>query len=234
MNCRAICFDLDDTLWDTRTVLNAAEEAFHTHLRNEYPEIAQEMPTVFRERMFSLMKERPDKAHDYTFLRQTVLTKSAECAGLCPITVLSTAMPAFLKVRSTPTLYPHVISTLQALSNMGIELGVITNGNCNLDYIPHLQSFFTFCISAEEAGSPKPHEAPFKLAGQSWKNGEEYPPENIVHVGDDLHSDIKGAKAMGWKTVWITPENTEKQVEADAMVSHVGNLLDVITKWNSK
>ena len=48
-------------------------------------------------------------------------------------------------------------------------------------------------------------------------------PEQVVHIGDSLSSDVKGASALGIDTIWLNRRNRE----VPKGVCSVGNLLEV-------
>ena len=61
-----------------------------------------------------------------------------------------------------------------------------------------ISKYFSFTISAEEVGAPKPHEEIFLAALQQTKVDK----HEFVYVGDDMVNDIDGAKNVGMTTVW--------------------------------
>ena len=61
-----------------------------------------------------------------------------------------------------------------------------------------ISKYFSFSISAEEIGAPKPHEEIFLAALKRTKVDN----HEFVYVGDDMVNDIDGAKNVGMTTVW--------------------------------
>ena len=73
-------------------------------------------------------------------------------------------------------------------------------------------------FTSEDAKSYKPRKELFQLAlHETGLKGNE-----IVHIGDSLSSDVKGASASGINTIWVNRSNRE--VPAD--VTAIGNLLE--------
>ncbi|HEY6126362.1 MAG TPA: hypothetical protein VIV63_17040, partial [Steroidobacteraceae bacterium] len=67
---RAICFDLDNTLWEVEPVLNRAERILADWLERRYPLIPQRFsPAAVLEMRAALLAEQPHQAHDLSFLR---------------------------------------------------------------------------------------------------------------------------------------------------------------------
>jgi FMN phosphatase YigB (HAD superfamily) len=52
------------------------------------------------------------------------------------------------------------------------------------------------------------------------------PIENILHVGDDYEADCSGARALGFKTVWITEQawSADSHPDADAAMATIAGL----------
>ena len=73
-------------------------------------------------------------------------------------------------------------------------------------------------FTSEDARSYKPRKELFQLALQETglKNNE------VVHIGDSLSSDVKGAGALGINTIWVNRSNRE----VPAGVTAIGNLLE--------
>lgn len=77
----------------------------------------------------------------------------------------------------------------------------------------------TAVFTSEDAKSYKPRKELFEYALKAT----DLRPEQVVHIGDSLSSDIKGAAAVGIDTIWLNRRNREVP---DGVCS-VGNLLEV-------
>lgn len=79
-------------------------------------------------------------------------------------------------------------------------------------------------FTSEDAKSYKPRKELFELALKATKLN----PEDVVHIGDSLSSDVKGAMSVGINAIWINRGNRE----VPKGVNSVDNLLDVFnTKY---
>lgn len=78
-------------------------------------------------------------------------------------------------------------------------------------------------FTSEDAKSYKPRKELFEYA----LNNSGLKPENVVHIGDSLSSDIKGASSVGIDAIWINRSGGD----VPDGVSSVGNLLEV---YNTK
>ena len=79
-------------------------------------------------------------------------------------------------------------------------------------------------FTSEDARSYKPRQELFEYA----LNATGLKPEQVVHIGDSLSSDIKGATSVGIDAVWIN--RSARQVPIGVM--SIGNLLELFdTKY---
>ena len=106
------------------------------------------------------------------------------------------------RVRQVPyamALFDDVAPTLETLRSRGLTLGVVTNMNRGSGEILAdfgLDGRVDFAVTSIEARSEKPHAPIFREALRR-ANAE---PREVVHVGDQLESDVEGARRVG-----ITP-----------------------------
>ena len=70
-------------------------------------------------------------------------------------------------------------------------------------------------FTSEEARSYKPRKELFELA----LKGSGLKPDEVIHIGDSISSDVKGASSVGIRTLWLnrfgkeTPEEVERLKE---------------------
>jgi polyol permease family/HAD superfamily hydrolase (TIGR01509 family) len=123
----------------------------------------------------------------------------------------------------TSALYPDVKPTLSALA-LKFKLGLVANsGEAALRALRRdgLHDLFDVIALADLVGMEKPSEKIFQYALE--KAG--VPASRAVHVGNRLDSDIRPAKRLGLRTVWILrgdapPAPTLEQLaEPDAVVT---------------
>ncbi|KAG2786373.1 hypothetical protein PC129_g23558 [Phytophthora cactorum] len=265
---RGVTFDLDDTLWCGKTVIRKASAAFHAYLAQETPHLADQFPpAAFDALLVQFQRALPDRAHDYTFLRKHTLRHCVEVCGAQKLNLqdqikleefVDAAFRAFLLPRSQPEPFDGVESLFRGLEleikrSSGMSdvaspvLGVITNGNCEMDNLPkYFQEHMNFMISAELVGSAKPGQAIFDAAMAKFPAS--YSRQHLVHVGDHYECDVEGAKRAGWRTIWVNAswtkpdaltradlsnEDAERYAAADAIVNEVNAVLLVVERWNS-
>ena len=116
-----------------------------------------------------------------------------------------TAAAVWRRVREIPyemTIYADVEPTLAALRQSGLTLGVISNMNRTGEALAEdlgLTDLVDFVVTSLEVGAEKPNPAIFNTAlARARVEADE-----AVHVGDQLTSDINGARAVGIHPVLI-------------------------------
>jgi putative hydrolase of the HAD superfamily len=222
---RTITLDLDDTLWDIHPVIVRAEHSLYSWLGEHYPRITEmfsiEEMRILRNEVF---ERHPDKLHDLTFLRYTVLTEAATSAGYTEFRV-DEAFAVFDQARNDIEMYPESRPTLVALAER-FTLIAVTNGNANLEMIG-IDHLFDHHISAAMAGAAKPARPIFDAAVKAGGAGA----DETLHVGDHPVYDVQGAREAGLRTVWVNRTDAawpDEHEEPDLTVRHIGELLDVL------
>jgi len=194
---RAITLDLDDTLWAIAPVVVRAEQALHGWLHTHCPTVAERFPL---EAMRSLRErtaaENPHLAHDYTAQRrlslQAALRECGEDEGH-----LDPAFEAYFGARNQVELYPEVAGALARIGRC-VPLAALTNGNADLGRIG-LAQHFRFTLGAREFGVAKPEPAIFLEACARL----DCAPHEVLHVGDDVELDVRGARRAGLRAAWL-------------------------------
>lgn len=212
---RCITFDLDDTLWDCASVILGAERALYAWFWEHCPEIpARYSIDALRLQRQALMESRPEISHDVSAVRRLWLSALlAECG--CPQQRLAAGMDHFMTHRNRVTLFEGVAALLHGLSERYI-LGAITNGNARLEPAG-IDHWFDFVVYAADVGAAKPDARVFQTA--LAHSGVD--PGQVVHIGDDLSTDVSGAAAVGMRTIWFNRHAAPGKpgVRPDATVS---------------
>lgn len=102
--------------------------------------------------------------------------------------------------------FDDVVPALQELKEAGLTLGVLSNLDRDMSALVKelgLEAYLDFCITSKEVGAEKPH-APIFLAALARAGVR---PEEAAHVGDQVHSDVEGARAVGVMPVLLDREN---------------------------
>ena len=219
---RLITFDLDDTLWDVRPALEAAEAAQWSYLKARFPSLAlaatpREQTADLRRK---LLEDKPELTHHISLFRQSFIKRLLLHHGVPggeAESAASEAFAAFLSQRHEVVLYDNAQSVLNTLGRQ-FQLGALTNGNADVRKT-EIGSCFDYAWRAEEFGLSKPdpalfHQA-FEEAGVSA--GE------VIHIGDCHDNDVSGAISAGAKAIWFTPDGGTSEI-ASGVVKELSEL----------
>jgi FMN hydrolase / 5-amino-6-(5-phospho-D-ribitylamino)uracil phosphatase len=202
-NIRAVCFDLDNTLWDVWPVIQRAEQAMYDFLALRYPRVTAAMTVeMLREARQETARAYPQMAHDFTFLRTQTLRDHAREFGYAE-SMVAEAFDAFIEARNEVVLYEDVLPGLERLKER-FRLFTASNGNADLTRIG-LAHFFERSLNARQVGALKPDPALFHKVIE----GTDLEPQQVVYVGDDPALDVVGARAAGMCPIWINRDQAE-------------------------
>jgi ribosomal protein S19E (S16A) len=142
----ALLFDLDDTLWPIGPVIAAAELSWHAWLAEHAPRVAAQFSVAeLRARRMALLEQRPELVSDLYHLRRVALEQVFAETGDDPAHIEG-AMQHFHVLRNAVTPYADVLPVLPLLQGM-LRLGVITNGNADLEVIG-LHHHFDYALAS--------------------------------------------------------------------------------------
>jgi putative hydrolase of the HAD superfamily len=194
---RAICFDLDNTLWDIEPVLARAERILADWLAARYPRIPQRFsPAGMMEVRAELLREQPHRAHDLTFLRRETLARLAAAVGY-ERDIAHEAFATWHAARNQCVPFADVLPALERLGPR-FRLATLSNGNADLACIGIAQRF-EVSLHAASLGYAKPDRRAYDALAHALT----LPPAQILFVGDEPQADVVGPRAAGMQTAWM-------------------------------
>ena len=105
---------------------------------------------------------------------------------------------------------------------------IVSPGRCLRQWLElnHILQYFQGFAFSDEVGFSKPHRNMFALAAEQMGVAI----EEMVHVGDRDHNDIKGAQALGMKAILFTgTRDKDKAITtADAICAHHRELPGIV------
>ena len=223
---RLITFDLDDTLWDVKPALVAADAAQWRYLTARFPnvalrELAEQQAATLRA---EILAEQPALAHQISQFREVFIYRLLLRSGQAKTDAAeaaSEAFAAFYAERHKVALFEDAATALSTLSQDYL-LGALTNGNADVRKTP-IASYFSYAWRAEEFGISKPDTLLFhRVFEQAGVSANE-----VIHVGDCHNNDVAGAVAAGAKAVWFSPDGGSSDI-ADAIVTDLADLPNAI------
>jgi 2-haloalkanoic acid dehalogenase type II len=222
---RAICFDLDNTLWEIEPVLARAEHILADWLRSRYPRIpARFSPTQVQEVRAALLREQPHQAHDLSFLRRETIARLAQTVGY-DRDIAHEAFEHWFVARNRVEPYVEVLPALGILKSR-FRLATLTNGNADLARIG-LAHHFEVTLSAGALGCAKPDARVYETLCSALT----LKPAEILFVGDEPHADVVGPRSVGMQTVWVNRGGAAwpaELPEADACITDLTGLIALL------
>jgi len=206
---KAISLDLDDTLWPIGPTLVRAEEALRAWFREFAPKalIFYEDPQRVAALRAQIVAQRAHAMHEISAIRNQLIHEVLRLSGESTSGV-EAAFAVFFQARQVVDFYDDSLVALERLKAR-FPLLALSNGNADLRQVG-LDHLFTHAVSAERFGVAKPDAKIFQhsaaLLGISCSE--------VLHVGDDLHTDVQGALDAGMQPVWI---NRQGQVASSKL-----------------
>ena len=198
---RAITVDLDDTLWPCEPTLLRAERLVLEWLTERVPDVMRSWSIErLREHRMRLHAAHPEFKSDFVAIRRLALQEVFRAAGADGAQdrhIIEESLNVYMAARNQVDLYPEVRACLGRLSAR-YRVASLSNGNACLVQIG-LDHLFHAAIAAHTHGACKPDAALFHSACREL--GCE--PEEVVHLGDDIELDVRGARRAGLHAVWM-------------------------------
>ena len=207
---KAISFDGDMTLWDFDKVMRHSLGFALEELRKRVPGKASAELTI--DLMIGIRNgvaaELSGKLVNLEAIRLRAFERTVEYVGRDTPDLAAHLNAIYLKHRFEDVeLYPDVLPALDALGR-GYALGLLSNGNGYPDRCG-LQNRFAFVVFSQEVGVEKPAAAMFEEACRRAGCA----PQELMHVGDSLESDVQGAQRIGALAVWLNRARVSKMAE---------------------
>jgi len=225
-----VLFDLDHTLWDYEYNSRATLSELYKEYQLEDVGIANEEIFINQfEKVNHNMWDRynhgeVDRAYIKTFRFSAILENfsiSNQELGLQLSTDYIAACPKKGK------LLPYAVETLQYLYTK-YKLAVITNGFEDVQHIKlqhaGIKDFFTEVITSDKTGFRKPSREIFNYALNSLSCNN----EQALMIGDNLITDIAGARKALIDTAFYNPQQIKHQQEVSYEISCLSELKNII------
>jgi len=128
--------------------------------------------------------------------------------------------------------YRETVPTLLRLHDMGLKLGVVTNGLAVKQWEKiirlGLQHFFHTAVISEDVKAHKPDKEIFEKAAKKIN----VKPDECMMVGDRIEKDFAGANKLGFTTVFVArgeEQKPKKKIEEpDYIISDLSALPEIV------
>lgn len=197
---QVLSFDLDDTLYDNKPVIAAAEQAMLDALAQYAPLTSSVGHDFWWQQRLLLAKTTPGIRHDVGRWRLLGIEAGLVALGLTQANaadIAKLAYAAFLQQRTRITIKPEIKQLLEVLSQR-YQLIAITNGNACITKMG-IAELFQFSLQAGPDGRMKPYADLFIAAAKRLN----VTPAQILHIGDSHRADVIGALNAGCQAAWL-------------------------------
>ncbi|CAH0527381.1 5-amino-6-(5-phospho-D-ribitylamino)uracil phosphatase YigB [Vibrio hippocampi] len=228
---QAMTFDLDDTLYDNRPVIQRVETLAAEWLFSQHPISQNWTKQQWQDCKQQVLKQDDTLKHDVTRWRFQQLRQGLGHLGYDDPKAQSVAQQLIDMVLTWRNEFDVPCETHDVLSQLSrnMPLVAITNGNVNVEKIG-LSHYFSLILKAGPDGRAKPEADMFDKAVEFL----DLPKQRILHVGDHCVTDVGGAKRHGLLACWfndrgVTPlESSRLKVLPDIEISSLSSLLTLL------
>jgi putative hydrolase of the HAD superfamily len=134
------------------------------------------------------------------------------------------------KIDYALALFDDTIPALETCRQMGLSVGLISNMNQSGDELAGsmgLLPYLDFSITSHEVGAEKPSPIIFERALE--RAGAR--PENAVHVGDQLTSDVAGAANAGINPVLLDRDGNHRDYAEQPRIEELSELPELLKRF---
>jgi putative hydrolase of the HAD superfamily len=197
---------MDDTLLDGHMAMTVAWETVCHDAASRLGGDAENLRLAIRREASAFWKDESVVGHwrlDLDGAREIVVGKALAAEGLDTSLAHTIAFDYARLHREHLRPFDDAFSTLDALREAGLRVGLITNGPKALqrDKIDRfgIERYMDVIVIEGEFGAGKPERAVFAHA----LNAVSAEPDQAWHIGDNLYADVGGAVAAGLNAAWI-------------------------------
>lgn len=196
---KLVSFDLDDTLYDNKPVIAAAESACHDFLQQQFLQQSVSFDyAVFQQIRRRLLTSDDPKMENMSFFRQQALLEFCHTLDHKE-RIADEAFDVFIKARCDVSIPPAIVQMLRCLAK-NFQLVSITNGNCDVAQLV-IADYFSKNYSPVNGYRAKPHPQMVSTAIKDF----DLEPQQVLHVGDSKSKDGLAAKRANTNFLLFSP-----------------------------
>ena len=223
---RALSFDLDDTLYYNEEVIHIAEQKQFEFLCRKIPDIKSAGIAPWLLLKHQSLSRNPSLKHDVTLWRKASIE-----LGLAPYKIndldrsklIEQAFNVFYQARSNFQIEDKTFKVLDALKSK-YPLVAVTNGNADINRLGLADYFVGYYRAGANGNKMKPHPDMLNMAA----NHLDIKLSSILHIGDNIKSDLKSAQNAKTNSFWYNPAKEPMSVGASLPNAEYSDLDDLL------
>lgn len=221
---KLITFDADDTLWNFTAMIMRGLTAVCDDIQTQFPTYTI-TPQQLQDKAIALFKDVGWTTANFTDLRERTFALALKEAHAPDTTYSRELLSIYHQVRDERyDLFPDVQTVLEGLQGR-YHIGWITNGHSRPEHVG-LEAFFDFTITELTLDLRKPDARVFQYAAEQV-NCQTH---EILHIGDNLETDVMGVQGVGGTGIWYNFHRRENpgKVQPDAEIYQLAEVLTLL------
>jgi putative hydrolase of the HAD superfamily len=225
-NYRHIYFDLDHTLWDFEKNCAETLNELYTHFNlSRFGIDVNDFINAYQRVNYQMWEEYNRGQLKKSQIRSERFGNIFELMGLKRKEVPADLNEEFLRIcPAKGNVIPYAHEILSYLAEKGYSLHIITNGFKETQHIKisssNLDRYFRTIINSEICGFSKPDKKIFDYARKLSKADC----RECIMVGDDLFTDIGGARNAGIDSIFFNPRKLKHEEKVTFEISCLSEL----------
>ena len=196
-----LSFDLDDTLYQNEEVIHAAEQAQFDAVCEVIPKAKEIGLTFWGNLKSQVARQSPELVHDVTAWRYEVIRRGLAEFGIQDEAITEQVFNQFYNARSNFKVPEQTFSVLHKLKQQ-FKLVAVTNGNADIERIGLADYFQGYYRAGVNGCKMKPYPDMLMKVMQDFS----VEAHNILHIGDNVGSDIQASINANVDNFWFNPE----------------------------
>jgi len=229
MKYQHIFFDLDRTLWDfDKNSEKTLEQLFRDfNLQDTFGSFLffKNRYEYHNKKLWIAYYQNRIEKDELSYRRFYLTLKEG---GMDDIELSKEIAQDFIELSPLQTeTFPHTHNCLEYLKEKDYQLHIITNGFNEVQgrklQNSKLNNYFTEVITSENAGANKPHAQIFEYAFEATGANS----NNSIMIGDDLNTDIRGARDIGMDHIYFNPKKGKHDEKVTFEIANLKELTEI-------
>jgi putative hydrolase of the HAD superfamily len=221
----AISFDIDHTLIDFDAVLENSLKKVSQAIASEF--VVHISTTELVAIAAKTAAAYDGDSTDFLEIRRLSFENALRSKRL-DTDFTETLFELFIEERFRKTMFMPGAEELLSNISKSIKVAVLSNGNSDPKRLG-FDHYFDEIMIGKDLDYKKPHVGAFSKLKEKLDIAD---PSHILHIGDSLNDDVKGASEAGFRSVWFNSERKTLNGYASPAheISHLSELLPIIAQ----